>query len=118
MTTRRVVLFLALLVLASAGAWGQVVINPAALTNVPLPVGQPIPSMQLATNFPNAPNAWSVSSGSFPPGLNLDPAAGTITGAPTQAGAFTFTVSVTDIEINQQGSRQYTLYISLGPPLS
>jgi hypothetical protein len=39
---------------------------------------------------------WSVSSGTLPPGLSLDPATGVISGTPTQTGSYTFTVQVTD----------------------
>ena len=48
----------------------------------------------------------------------LDNAGGVITGTPTLAGAFTFTVLANDIEINMQGFRQYTLFVSTGAPLS
>jgi hypothetical protein len=36
---------------------------------------------------------WSVSAGNFPPGLALAAATGLITGTPTQAGSFSFTVT-------------------------
>lgn len=39
---------------------------------------------------------WSVTSGSLPPGLSLDPATGVISGTPTQTGTYSFTVQVTD----------------------
>jgi type II secretory pathway component GspD/PulD (secretin) len=39
---------------------------------------------------------WSVSAGTLPGGLSLDPATGTISGTPTAAGNSSFTVSVTD----------------------
>lgn len=38
-------------------------------------------------------DSWSVSSGSFPPGLSLS-SSGTVSGTPTQAGSFTFYVTV------------------------
>ena len=43
-----------------------------------------------------ATGAWIVSSGSLPPGLNLDANTGAITGTPTTNGVFNFTVRVTD----------------------
>ena len=39
---------------------------------------------------------WSLVSGSLPPGLQLSRSPGRITGTPTAAGTFTFTVRVTD----------------------
>lgn len=43
-----------------------------------------------------APCAWTVTSGSLPPGLSLDGSTGAILGTPTTLGAFTFTVRVFD----------------------
>lgn len=43
-----------------------------------------------------SPYAWSVSTGSLPPGLSLDPASGAITGTPSQTGLYPFTVKATD----------------------
>ena len=40
--------------------------------------------------------AYSVSSGTLPAGVSLDPITGQISGSPTTAGTFTFTVRVTD----------------------
>lgn len=40
--------------------------------------------------------AWFVVSGSLPPGLSLQPQYGTVSGTPTQLGAYTFTVQVQD----------------------
>jgi large repetitive protein len=41
---------------------------------------------------------WSVTSGSLPPGLTLDPAKGTIAGTPTVAGSFRFVLTASDTE--------------------
>ena len=71
-----------------------------------------------ATPPPNAACVWSISSGALPPGLAIggvvgNNGAGTISGAPTQAGQFNFTATCTAGP--DQGSRAYTLFVSLGP---
>jgi hypothetical protein len=43
-----------------------------------------------------APYSWSVDSGGLPAGLSLSAATGAITGSPTAAGDFTFTIKVVD----------------------
>src|SRR5664279_2964948 len=42
------------------------------------------------------PYAWSITLGSLPPGLNLDPASGVISGMTTTVGSYPFTVQVSD----------------------
>jgi len=42
------------------------------------------------------PLNWSISDGTLPPGLQLDPKSGLISGTPEQGGQFRFTVTVTD----------------------
>lgn len=77
-------------VLASAGA-------PLAVTTTTLPGGVvgAIYSATLAATGGTGGNAWSRNSGTLPPGLSVQPA-GAITGTPTTAGAFNFSVRVTD----------------------
>lgn len=42
------------------------------------------------------PVRWAITDGKLPPGLELDPTSGLISGTPQEAGQFRFTVSVTD----------------------
>ena len=51
---------------------------------------------------------WALASGSLPPGMSLDPDSGQISGIPTQAGAYLFTVAVTD-----QGAPRATVTVPL-----
>jgi hypothetical protein len=47
-----------------------------------------------------SPYTWSVVSGSLPPGLSLNPTSGVITGIPTNAGSFRFTVEVAGANVS------------------
>ncbi len=56
------------------------------------------------------PFTWSLAVGQFPPGLRLDPS-GLLSGTPTAAGTFTFTVRVTD-NAGAQATGQFSITIS------
>lgn len=68
-------------------------ISPAPVANAG--VGQPF-SWTPAAFFGSGALSWSISAGALPPGLQFDPATGRIFGSATSAGAYTFTLSVTD----------------------
>ena len=71
---------------------------PPQVTTTTLPggtTGQAY-SASLAASGGVTPYTWSITSGSLPAGLSLDPATGAISGTPTDAGTSTFTVAVTD----------------------
>jgi hypothetical protein len=57
------------------------------------------------------PYNYSVSSGSLPAGLTFDPATGAISGTPTSAGTFQFTITATGPGLCP-GSRDYALVIA------
>ena len=55
-----------------------------------------------------APYSWSLTSGSLPNGLTLNPSTGVIAGSVSQVGAFTFTAEVTDASAHS-ATQQLTL---------
>ncbi|MGB8887957.1 MAG: Ig domain-containing protein [Candidatus Korobacteraceae bacterium] len=69
-----------------------------SITTTSLPLGtngQPYPQTQLQAAGGEPPYTWNITSGSLPPGLSLSDT-GVISGTPTSAGVFPFTVKVTD----------------------
>lgn len=58
-----------------------------------------------------APYTWSLASGTLPPGIALDPATGTLSGRPTGAGLFPFTLSVKDAA-GQTGTTNGTITVA------
>ncbi len=74
----------------------------------------------VATQGGVAPLAWSVISGSLPPGLVLNPANGKITGIPPPAGAYAFTVQVKDsaLPTSQTAMQAFSITIASPAPLS
>jgi uncharacterized repeat protein (TIGR01451 family) len=72
-------------------------------------------SQQLAASGGVAPYSWSVEGGSLPAGLSLS-AAGVLSGTPTAAGAFAFTVEAADSESPAvSGTQALTLTVSPAP---
>lgn len=57
-----------------------------------------------------APISFIITSGVLPPGLNLDPITGILSGTPTTQGTFNFTITALDINLCQ-GSRAYSITV-------
>ncbi|MGH9568005.1 MAG: Ig domain-containing protein, partial [Candidatus Angelobacter sp.] len=74
-------------------------------------------STTLASFGGNAPTTWTLLSGSLPPGLVLDPAAGIISGTPATSGLFSFSVSLTDSSKPAPSVAARSLSISIAVPL-
>jgi hypothetical protein len=72
--------------------------DPLEITTTTLPggtAGQPYTATVGATGG-KAPYAWSLAAGSLPPGLGLSGSTGALSGTPTTAGTYGFTVRVDD----------------------
>jgi hypothetical protein len=78
----------------------SITINPSDLTIVTDSLSDGVVgiaySQALAASGGTPPYTWSISAGSLPDGLLLDPSSGSITGMPTTPGTSDFTVMLTD----------------------
>ena len=60
-----------------------------------------------------APISYSVTTGALPPGLTLNTTNGAISGTPTGAGNYSFTITATDSAVSpSSGSANYTLTVN------
>jgi hypothetical protein len=73
-------------------------------------------SQQLNAAGGKPPYVWSVTGGSLPGGLSMAPASGLLSGTPTAAGSFNFTVTATDAD-SHAASKALSIAVA-APPLS
>ncbi len=100
---------------SEAGATPQ----PLAITSTSLPDGILgfTYSATLAAGGGNTPYSWSITSG-LPPGLTLNNNSGAITGTPTMAGYYSFTVQVSDAgNPGQNVTKALSITIAATPPV-
>ena len=93
---------------AAGSSGGQITL----LNSSPLPsavMSAPY-SFQMAASGGTQPYRWS-ATGTFPPGLTLNPNSGAISGTPTTSGTFSFSVVVTDAT-NASTSQPYTMTVA------
>jgi hypothetical protein len=86
--------------------------NPGTTTLPDAPYGVPYSATFTASGA--SPVTWSVTSGSLPGGLSLDPSTGVLSGSPSQGGTFTFVVTVSSGSLS--AGAQYTLTVTGAPP--
>jgi hypothetical protein len=89
--------------------------GPLSIAAAALPagaVGSPY-SQTFTAAGGTAPYSWTLTSGSLPPGLALEIPTGVLSGTPTQAETYSFTVAVTDANSVTAG-RQFTVTIGAG----
>ncbi|WP_157521701.1 DUF7507 domain-containing protein [Herbidospora cretacea] len=74
-------------------------------------------SVPLTMTGGTAPITWSISAGSLPPGVTLNPSTGLLSGTPTTAGTYSFTVRIVDAS-GQSDTRAATVTIAAAPVLT
>jgi hypothetical protein len=87
---------------------GTIIVNPATLPNGTVGTAY---NQTVTASGGTAPYVFAISSGALPTGLLLNSATGAITGTPSAAGTFTFTITATDAS-GCFGSRLYEITIA------
>ena len=87
-----------------------VTVNPASLPNGTVGAAY---SQAVTASGGNGSFTYSVSAGSLPAGLSLNPSSGLLSGTPTSAATSSFTVTATDGN-GVTGSRAYSVTIAAG----
>ena len=83
---------------------------PPKITTASLPDGKEYTAYNETLQADNTPTQWSVTSGSLPAGLTLNSGTGVISGTPTAAGTYNFTVTATNG--NGSDSKAFTLTVT------
>jgi len=65
----------------------------------------------------SSPYQYVVTSGALPPGISLDSQNGSLTGTPSAAGSYTFTIRVTDKPRPDIGWQIYTIAVAKNSPV-
>ena len=94
------------------------IVSTLGITTTSLPnalVSSPY-SQALAATAGTAPYTWTLASGALPPGLSLS--GSTISGTPTTAGTYNFTVQATDSSTPSHQSATQALSIYVNSPVS
>ena len=92
---------------------GAITVNPSSMPNGFVSVAYPTQTLSATGGTPNY--TFTVSAGSLPNGLNL--VGNSISGTPTLAGIYNFTIKATDAN-GCMGTRAYTVVISGSGPNS
>jgi hypothetical protein len=94
-------------------AQGAITLSPANLPDAQ--AGTPY-TQQITAAGGTAPYTFSVTTGTLPPGMSLNPSTGTISGGAKAPGSYPFTITATDSSANgKTGSHAYTLQVTPFP---
>ena len=90
------------------------ILSPVSL---PAATAETAYSQTLTASGGTAPYTYAVSSGALPAGISLNPTTGVLSGTPTAAGSFSFTITATDSSASPgpyKGTATYSLTVNAG----
>ena len=88
---------------------GSLVLSPSTLPTGTLNTAY---TQMITANGGIGPYTYAVTSGTLPPGLVLNSSSGVISGTPTSDGTYPFTVTATDTNSSDTGSRAYSVVVT------
>ncbi|MBI4714843.1 MAG: putative Ig domain-containing protein [Nitrospirae bacterium] len=97
----------------------MVVNPPPAITTTALAAataGQPY-QQALTKSGGTDPSVWGISSGALPPGIQLQPATGVLSGTPTSAGSYPFRVRLVDAN-GVFTAADFSMTVNSGPAIT
>lgn len=120
MRSRKLIAVLsALVVLSSFCAQAQITFGGVGASNPVINSGPPPPGLKgvpytwsAMASGGKLPYVWSVSTGSLPNGLTLNSASGIVSGTPSAAGTFSFSLVVTDANMNPSSAVPFMIVIT------
>ena len=104
---------------SATNAYTVVIASLPSVTPSSLPGGEQgvAYSQTVAVSEGTAPYTWSLQSGSVPPGTSFNTSNDTLSGTPTAAGDYSFTVQVTDSD-GQSALQAYTVDVQAAPSIT
>ncbi|MEO8101077.1 MAG: putative Ig domain-containing protein [Betaproteobacteria bacterium] len=89
-----------------------------AALSIPLTgtAGNTYPSQTFTLTAGTAPITWSITGGTLPTGLTLNPSTGVLGGVPTVSGSFTFAVQAANGTLPNAVTAPFTVVIAPAPP--
>jgi hypothetical protein len=99
-------------------AAGSVPPGYPTITTASLPNGSKGAPYSATLTKTGAAGTWAKTAGNLPPGVTLDASTGALSGTPTAAGSYGFTVKFTETSTGHSASKNLAIYVDPGPKVT